>query len=86
MLLRREVPSWLYQVAAGATTVWERWDAIRPDGTIHEDTCGPSRAARRDSRRPHAVVQPLRLWGRGRLDLSAFRRDRTGGPGISILT
>ena len=30
MLLRREVPSWLYQVAAGATTVWERWDAIRP--------------------------------------------------------
>ena len=36
MLLRREMPSWLYQVDQGATTVWERWDAIRPDGTIHD--------------------------------------------------
>lgn len=35
MLLRRDVPSWLYQVAQGATTVWERWDAILPDGSIH---------------------------------------------------
>jgi alpha-L-rhamnosidase len=36
MLLRREVPSWLYQVTRGATTVWERWDAIRADGSIHD--------------------------------------------------
>jgi alpha-L-rhamnosidase len=36
MLLRREMPSWLYQVDHGATTVWERWDAIRPDGSIHD--------------------------------------------------
>jgi alpha-L-rhamnosidase len=36
MLLRREMPSWLYQVDRGATTVWERWDAIAPDGTIHD--------------------------------------------------
>lgn len=36
MLLRREPPSWLYQVERGATTVWERWDAIRPDGSIHD--------------------------------------------------
>ena len=35
MLLRREMPSWLYQVEMGATTVWERWDALRPDGSIH---------------------------------------------------
>lgn len=35
MLLRREAPSWLYQVDHGATTVWERWDAILPDGRIH---------------------------------------------------
>ena len=41
MLLRREAPSWLYQVAAGATTVWERWDAIRPDGTIHDGRMRP---------------------------------------------
>ncbi len=41
MLLRREHPSWLYQVAQGATTVWERWDAIRPDGSIHPGTMAP---------------------------------------------
>lgn len=35
MVLRRDAPSWLYQVDRGATTVWERWDAIRPDGSIH---------------------------------------------------
>lgn len=35
MLLRREAPSWLYQVDRGATTVWERWDAILPNGSIH---------------------------------------------------
>lgn len=35
MLMRREVRSWLYQVERGATTIWERWDAIREDGSIH---------------------------------------------------
>ena len=35
MLLRRRHPSWLYQVEMGATSIWERWDAIRPDGSIH---------------------------------------------------
>ncbi len=38
MLLCREPPSWLYQVDQGATTVWERWDAILPDGSIHPGT------------------------------------------------
>ena len=41
MLLRREPPSWLYQVDQGATTVWERWDAILPDGSIHPGTMSP---------------------------------------------
>ncbi|GAA3879151.1 alpha-L-rhamnosidase [Leifsonia kafniensis] len=27
-------PSWGYEVALGATTMWERWDAIKPDGTV----------------------------------------------------
>jgi alpha-L-rhamnosidase len=35
MLLNTECPGWLYQVDAGATTIWERWDAIKPDGTLH---------------------------------------------------
>jgi alpha-L-rhamnosidase len=42
MLLRREAPSWLYQVDQGATTVWERWDAIRPDGSIHDGRMAPN--------------------------------------------
>ena len=32
MLLTESCPSWLYQVKAGATTLWERWDALKPDG------------------------------------------------------
>ncbi len=40
-LLCRETPSWLYQVTRGATTVWERWDAIRPDGSIHPGDMTP---------------------------------------------
>lgn len=35
MLYHRKVPSWLYQVAMGATTVWERWDSKLPDGRIN---------------------------------------------------
>jgi len=34
LLLRTECPGWLYQVEHGATTIWENWNAIRPDGTI----------------------------------------------------
>jgi alpha-L-rhamnosidase len=29
-------PSWLYMIDRGATTVWERWDGIRADGTPFE--------------------------------------------------
>jgi alpha-L-rhamnosidase len=32
VFLQEEVPGWLYQVKTGATTIWERWDAILPDG------------------------------------------------------
>ena len=36
LLLQEECPGWMYQVKRGATTVWERWDALRPDGTVNE--------------------------------------------------
>nr|WP_269581177.1 alpha-L-rhamnosidase [Roseibium sp. Sym1] len=36
VFLNRKVPGWLYQIEQGATTIWERWDAIGPDGTIYE--------------------------------------------------
>ncbi|NMM65207.1 hypothetical protein HBE96_21730 [Clostridium sp. P21] len=32
LLLQEECPSWLYMVNQGATTIWECWDAIKPNG------------------------------------------------------
>jgi alpha-L-rhamnosidase len=47
LLLQTGCPSWLYMVESGGTTIWERWDALRPDGTVNtadlqtgEDTGG----------------------------------------------
>lgn len=36
VFLQEEVPGWLAQVKRGATTIWERWDGIKADGTIFE--------------------------------------------------
>lgn len=35
MLLQKECPSWLYPITMGATTIWERWDSMLPDGSIN---------------------------------------------------
>jgi alpha-L-rhamnosidase len=35
LLLQTGCPSWLYSVTMGATTVWERWDSMLPDGSIN---------------------------------------------------
>ncbi|MBN2047670.1 MAG: family 78 glycoside hydrolase catalytic domain [Anaerolineaceae bacterium] len=34
LLLNEDYPSWLYAVKMGATTIWERWNSLRPDGHI----------------------------------------------------
>ena len=34
LLMREEYPSWLYAVKQGATTIWEHWDGIKPDGSF----------------------------------------------------
>jgi alpha-L-rhamnosidase len=34
LLLQNTYPSWLYPVKMGATTIWERWDGIKPDSTF----------------------------------------------------
>jgi alpha-L-rhamnosidase len=34
---RQEYPSWLYPVTKGATTIWERWDGIKPDGSFQDE-------------------------------------------------
>jgi alpha-L-rhamnosidase len=33
-LLNRDYPSWGYEIQAGATTMWERWNSLKPDGTF----------------------------------------------------
>jgi alpha-L-rhamnosidase len=35
VITEESCPSWLYPVTMGATTIWERWDSLRPDGTIN---------------------------------------------------
>lgn len=34
LLLNKDYPSWLYAVTMGATTIWERWNSVLPDGRI----------------------------------------------------
>ena len=37
LLLRTEYPSWLYPITKGATTMWEHWDSIKPNGDMWSD-------------------------------------------------
>ena len=34
LLLTEDYPSWLYAINLGATTIWERWNSLNPDGTV----------------------------------------------------
>ncbi len=34
VLLQQDYPSWLYPITKGATTIWEHWDGIKPDGSM----------------------------------------------------
>jgi len=36
LLNQKTYPSWLYPVTKGATTIWERWDGIKPDGSFQD--------------------------------------------------
>lgn len=42
MLENTDCPSWLYEVKVGGTTIWERWDGLKEDGTpnVPEDGTG----------------------------------------------
>ncbi len=40
LLLQDGCPGWIYEVKKGATTIWERWDALREDGTVNESKSG----------------------------------------------
>lgn len=36
LLFQKDFPSWLYEVDMGATTIWERWNSVLPDGSISD--------------------------------------------------
>ena len=36
LLFNKRYPSWLFPVLQGATTIWERWDGIKPDGSFQD--------------------------------------------------
>ncbi len=36
ILLQEDCPSWLYEIGRGATTVWEHWNGLKPDGSLWE--------------------------------------------------
>ncbi|MBQ8625700.1 MAG: family 78 glycoside hydrolase catalytic domain [Agathobacter sp.] len=40
LLLQDTYPSWLYPILCGATSMWERWDSLRPDGTVYVEGTG----------------------------------------------
>ena len=35
VFLKDDCPSWLYHVKLGATTMWELWDGVNPDGSFN---------------------------------------------------
>ena len=37
LFMQKDFPSWLYPITKGATTIWEHWDGIRPDGSFWSD-------------------------------------------------
>ena len=41
LLLQTRSPSWLYPVTKGATTIWERWDSLLPDGSVNPGEMTP---------------------------------------------
>ena len=37
VLMQKSYPSWLYPVLCGATSMWERWDSLKPDGQVNTE-------------------------------------------------
>jgi alpha-L-rhamnosidase len=37
MILKKDYPSWGYEIANGSTTMWERWNSIGPDGSFGDE-------------------------------------------------
>ncbi len=73
LLMQKTYPSWLYPVTMGATTIWERWDGIRPDGSFQNPGDELFQPLRLRCDRRVAVPDPRRSLARsGRSGLQTF--------------
>ena len=68
LLTQDTYPSWGYMLSRGGTTIWERWDGIRPDGSLQDAG--------------HELVQPLRAGLDRRLALRRRGRPRSRRAGL----
>ena len=80
LLFSDTMPSWLYMIHRGATTMWERWDGIRPDGTPFESLNHYSKGAVVSFL--HRYVAGIRLLDRAP-GYRHFRIEPVPGGGIT---
>ena len=81
LLFADTIPSWLYMIDRGATTVWERWDGIRPDGTPFESLNHYSKGAVASFM--HRYVAGIQLLDDGGPAYRHFRVQPQPGGGIT---
>ena len=89
LLLQESMPSWLYPIRHGATTMWERWDS-RTDGQGPARLCiGPSRSPSNMNSINHYAYPPTAWCGRTSSDRltrnAAAKRRRMRGFSAAFL-
>ena len=83
LLLNEDFPSWLYAVNLGATTIWERWNALNPDGSIRSpklnshDPDGSLRSAKMNSLNHYAYGSIVEWMFRDMCGLNPTSGDDT---------
>ena len=83
LLLNEDFPSWLYAVNLGATTIWERWNSLDPDGSIRSprlnshDPDGSIRSAKMNSLNHYAYGSIVEWMFRDMCGLNPASREDT---------
>ena len=75
ILLQEGCPGWMYQIKCGATTTWERWDALKTGWN-------GQRREMAGSRRQYGFFQSLCIWQCRRILLSVYSRNQTTETGF----
>ena len=89
LLLNEDFPSWLYAVNLGATTIWERWNSLEPDGSIRSpkpnalDLDGSTRSAKMNSLNHYAYGSIVEWMYRDMCGLNPVS-DEAGATGFRV--